>query len=65
MKRVYTIVCHCVIMCSRYWKCLHTFLPEDARVPGQHGLQQQWCISLWLIATQVVLQLSESMHKCK
>lgn len=39
-----------------------TFLPEDARVPGQHGLQQHWSVSLWLIATQVVLQLSAHTH---
>lgn len=35
-----------------------TFLPENARVPGQQGLQQHRSISLWLIAAQVVLQLS-------
>lgn len=36
----------------------HTFLPENARIPGQHGLQQHGRISLGFIATQVVFQLS-------
>lgn len=36
----------------------HTFLPEDVGVPGQHRLQQHWHITLWVIAAQVVLQLS-------
>lgn len=40
-----------------------TFLPENARVPGQQGLQQHWSISLWLIAAQVVLQLSGNLGK--
>lgn len=62
MKLVCTIACYRVILCNRYCVHLHTFLPEDARVPGQHGLQQQWCISLWLITPQVVLQLSENMY---
>lgn len=46
-------------------KHLRTFLPENARVPGQHGLQQHWCVSLWLIATQVVLQLSEKQTEMR
>lgn len=42
-----------------WYHCLlhDIFLPENARVPGQHGLQQQWGIALWLVTTQVVLQL--------
>ena len=46
-------------------KCvsLHTFLPEDAGVPGQHGLQQQRGVTLRLIAAQVVLQLSGKKKK--
>lgn len=42
-----------------------TFLPENARVPGQQGLQQHWSISLWLIAAQVVLQLSVKLRKIR
>lgn len=37
---------------------VRTFLPENAGIPGQHGLQQHRCISLGFIATQVVFQLS-------
>lgn len=40
-----------------HWLLSNTFLPEDARVPGQHGLQQQRSISLWFITAQVVFQL--------
>lgn len=36
----------------------HTFLPEDVGVPGQHRLQQHRHVALWVIAAQVVLQLS-------
>lgn len=35
-----------------------TFLPENARISGQHGLQQHRCISLRFIAAQVVLEFS-------
>ena len=38
--------------------CRPTFLPEDVRAPGQHGLQQHGHVSLWVITAQVVLQLS-------
>lgn len=42
-----------------------TFLPENARVPGQQGLQQHWSVSLWLIAAQVVFQLSVKLRKLR
>lgn len=35
-----------------------TFLPENAGIPGQHGLQQHRCISLRFITTQVILEFS-------
>lgn len=37
MKLVFMIVCLHITMCTG--SCVPTFLPENARVPGQHGLQ--------------------------
>lgn len=52
---------------QRLWaeSSVFTFLPENARVPGQQGLQQHWGVSLWLIAAQVVLQLSVNLRKLR
>lgn len=52
---------------QRLWaeSSVFTFLPENARVPGQQGLQQHWSVSLWLIAAQVVLQLSVNLRKLR
>lgn len=52
------IVLNVVVVISMAGEIVCTFLPENAGIPGQHGLQQHRCISLRLIATQVVLEFS-------
>lgn len=58
-KKCFLIVLNVVVVIPMTGEIVCTFLPENAGIPGQHGLQQHWCISLWLITTKVVLEFSE------